>query len=154
MEGMTRVCQDILKYQQALGHPVPLLYSSGVVYQREDGTEDWQDIYTTLEKKWGDCEDLAFWRTAELRVVFRRPASPFLTFRRDPDTGSFHFHALLIAKGPGGWRLEDPSRKLGMGFENMFEGMGRKERDLLIAKLDGVQKKLSAGKLTRMVEVG
>lgn len=158
LEGLTRVCGDQIK----LGAPgpdgglfsrkVPLLYASGVRYQREDGTEDWQDTLTTLEKGWGDCEDLAAWRTAELRVCYGRRAHPFLTFRED-DRG-FHYHALLWVMGPSGWRLEDPSRKLGMGWEGDFDGRPPAEVDRIVKIMDAVQKRMSPAKLARLREVG
>ena len=47
--------------------PYPPLYEAGVRYQREEGTEQWLDIPSVLEAGWGDCEDLACWRVAELR---------------------------------------------------------------------------------------
>lgn len=150
MEGLCRVNQDQIKLKKPA---IPLLYSSGIVYQREDGTEDWQDCYTTVEKKWGDCEDLACYRVAELRVVFKRPASPFLTFMQSAD-GGFHYHALLWAKGPSGWRLEDPSRKLGMGWEQQFSTLDQKQRDHAYQVMDKVQKRVSPKKLARMKEVG
>lgn len=154
MEGLCRVNQDQIRVQRALQKPVPILYGSGIVYQREDGTEDWQDIYTTLEKRWGDCEDLACFRVAELRETFKRQASPFVTYRRGPD-GAFHYHALVICRSPDGvWRLEDPSRKLGMGFEDMYDGLGRTERDNIIINLDRQQKAESPKKLRRLREVG
>lgn len=155
MEGLCRVNQDIIITQRKLRQPVPLLYSpeAGIRYQREDGTEDWQDIYTTVRKRWGDCEDLACWRVAELREVFRRKASPFVTYRVGPD-GGYHYHALVTAQGPGGWRLEDPSRKLGMGFEEMFDGLGPDEKYKLLSKFDAVQKRMSVKKMKRLREVG
>ena len=53
-------------------HPeAPMLYDSGVRYMEEPpGQEDWQDIPTCLKMRAGDCEDLACWRVAELRVRY------------------------------------------------------------------------------------
>ena len=153
MEGLCRVNQDQLTLQRKLGKPVPLLYGSGIVYQREDGTEDWQDVYTTIEKGWGDCEDLACFRVAELREVFGRKASPFVTYRRGPE-GEFHYHALVVCRSPDGtWRLEDPSRKMGMGFEDLYDGLGPKARDKLVGMFDRIQKRTTPRKLLRLKEV-
>lgn len=94
------------------------LYDSKVVYQPEFGTEEWQDIPTTLARGWGDCEDLAAFRCAELRHEGIH-AMPHIRWRQVGK--SWRFHALLQwpptvdANGnvrPG--RIEDPSRRLGM----------------------------------------
>ena len=96
----------------------PKLYDSGVVYQPEFDTEEWQDIPTTLERGFGDCEDLAAYRCAELRFE-GIPAKPWIRWRNVG--GSWRFHALVawpdyrdsngrLVKG----RVEDPSRRLGM----------------------------------------
>lgn len=105
--------------------PYPPLYESGVRYQREEGTEHWLDIPSVLEAGWGDCEDLACWRVAELRRQGRH-AGPYVRFRQID--GVFHYHALVMhyrperRKAAGGRavvrlvpdHIEDPSRKLGM----------------------------------------
>lgn len=153
LEGLCRTNQDIIRFQKAKGNPVPLLYSSGIKYLRENGTENWQDIYRNLELMTGDCEDLACHRVAELREVYKREAAPFVTWRRGED-GHYHFHCLLMGKGPDGWRLEDPSRKLGMGFEDFYETMGRGDREKMLKLFDGIQKGVSGKKLSRMKEVG
>lgn len=100
LEGLVRIQGAILTQR------VPLLYQSGVRYQRELGTEHWQTVQETLKKGYGDCEDLASWRAAELR---RRgvPASAVAV-----RTGPRRYHAVVL--WPDG-RIEDPSKKLGMG---------------------------------------
>lgn len=132
-EDRARSQQALLWMLEALckineGHlaerPYPLLYESGVRYQREDGTEEWLDIPSIIDAGWGDCEDLACWRVAELRHQGHR-AGPYVRFRRID--GVFHYHALVMryrpvlqhtATGlveqlvPVG--LDDPSRVLGM----------------------------------------
>lgn len=55
---------------------VPPLLSSGVRYRserRSDGrwSEEWRDAATTYRERHGDCEDLAAWLAAELRVSGR-----------------------------------------------------------------------------------
>jgi hypothetical protein len=62
MEAMCAI--DLMHLRQ---RPYPKLYESGVVYRREDRTENWLDIPHVLKAGWGDCEDLVFWRVAELR---------------------------------------------------------------------------------------
>lgn len=48
---------------------LPLLYASGVRYEREPpGTEQWRAADRILADGFGDCEDLAAWRAAEIAV--------------------------------------------------------------------------------------
>lgn len=93
-------------------HPdTPLLYQSGVRYQEEPpGQEDWQDIPTCLQLKIGDCEDLACWRAAELRVRYGIQAVPTFIWKKRSN-GGYLYH--ILVKYPDG-RIEDPSRTLGM----------------------------------------
>ena len=99
----------------------PKLYESGVVYRREDRTENWLDIPHVIKAGWGDCEDLVFWRVAELRHQ-KIKAAPFAKWRRV--NGVYKYHALVRRFAPGrdqfgrmvnakAW-LEDPSLRLGM----------------------------------------
>ncbi len=97
LEATVRANQEELRSKGSY----PLLYESGVVYKEEPpGKENWADIPTVLNHKWGDCEDLAAWLCAELREVFKVPCRPFLKFRKRG--GAFRYHALLIL--PNGWR--------------------------------------------------
>lgn len=166
MEALCRINQDIIKVQKKLGKPVPLMYGADIHYQREDGqewwkqgteleskpTELWQDIYTTIARKGGDCEDLACWRIAELRETFGRQAKPLVTYR--VADGAYHFHALLWVMGPDGWRKEDPSDKLGMNWENRFSTLPQADRDKEYLARDAKQKTDSPALLARFKEVG
>jgi hypothetical protein len=88
----------------------PLLYESGVRYLEEPrGRDDWQDIPETLARdKTGDCEDLAAWRIAELRMhgESARPAVRASVIR-----GVLTYH-IRVRRADGS--IEDPSRELGM----------------------------------------
>lgn len=103
-------------------HPeVPLLYASGVRYEEEPpGQEDWQDVPTTLRLGYGDCEDLACWRAAELQVRSRVPAWPYVISRQRPRGGIlYHIQVRypcreVSADGACRPLTEDPSRRLGM----------------------------------------
>lgn len=65
--------------------PYPDLYAAGVRYQVEpEGCEDWCDIPTVISQGWGDCEDLACWRVAELRVKHRIMAEPVIKWKHIP----------------------------------------------------------------------
>jgi hypothetical protein len=138
MEGLCRINQGEIRLQKSLGKPFRPLYQSGIYYLREPpGQENWQDIYRNFMLGNGDCEDLACHRIAELREVYKTPAAPFVTFRLVD--GSYRFHAILRAQTPNGWRWEDPSRKLGMGWEERFSATSPAERQRLIKKIDAVQ---------------
>jgi len=138
MEALCRINQGEIRYQRSIGNMFKPLYESGIYYLREPpGQENWQDIYRNFQLGNGDCEDLACHRIAELREVYKIPASPFVTFRLVD--GSYRFHAILRAKTGNGWRWEDPSRKLGMGWEERFSELTPAKKAQLIAKIDKVQ---------------
>lgn len=93
-------------------HPnTPLLYQAGVRYEREMGTEEWRGIPIVLKHKAGDCEDLASWRVAEL-IYHGMPAQIFLKKKKK---GNFYLFHVMVQHADG--RIEDPSRRLGMGRE-------------------------------------
>ena len=88
----------------------PSLYESGIRYEEEPlGREDWQDIPDTIARGVGDCEDLACWRIAELRVRHAEHATPYL--KRDQRESHVLYH-VAVRRLDGS--LEDPSRVLGM----------------------------------------
>lgn len=87
---------------------LPPLYESGVRYRREPrGRERWQLAPTTASLGYGDCEDLATWRAAELRLDHGIPAYAAV-YRAGPRL----LH--VVVRFPDG-SIEDPSRILGMG---------------------------------------
>ncbi len=139
MEALVRINQSHIRQFKALAKqkkvpaPYPPLYRAGIHYEPEPGTEEWLDIPNmlattggTFPGPWADCEDLACWRTAELREGVDDPgrkqsvapvkAKPFAKWRKKDD-GSYAYHALVLL--PDG-RLEDPSLVLGMGNEPEF----------------------------------
>jgi len=90
-------------------HPeIPRLYASGVRYAREPdpSCEDFATTPVVLARGWGDCDDLAPWRAAELVVRDGIAARPELVSVRP---GLWH----VVVRRDGG--VEDPSRVLGMG---------------------------------------
>jgi len=92
-------------------HHVRPLYQSGVRYQQEpdDGRpEEFAAIPVVLSRGWGDCDDLAPWRVAELQEAGEQ-ASIRITWRR---YGKRRLYHVLVRRGDG--RIEDPSRLLGM----------------------------------------
>ena len=97
-------------------HPdTPPIYSAGVVYRRETPKikgapipEEWLQIPYVLQQGWGDCEDLACWRAAELLQQGVK-AQPTFTFRKQGNFSIYH----IMVRLPNG-KIEDPSRRLGM----------------------------------------
>lgn len=94
----------------------PNLYESGVRYLTEpDNVDEWQDIPDTLARMHGDCEDLASWRVAELKVRGGEPtATHAISVDLLPNASgrlvtTFHI-CVMRANG----KIEDPSRRLGM----------------------------------------
>lgn len=83
----------------------PDLYGSGVRYRIEPD-DVWSDVPACILAGAADCEDLAAWRAAELRVA-GVDAWPFA--RLEPGLPVL-YHALV--RTPQG--VEDPSRVLGM----------------------------------------
>lgn len=83
----------------------PELYGSGVRY-RPEPDDTWSDVPACLLAGWADCEDLAAWRAAELRIAGVR-AWPFA--RLEPGLPVL-YHALVRTPDD----TEDPSRLLGM----------------------------------------
>jgi hypothetical protein len=82
----------------------PPLYSSGIVYRREPpGHDDWQNAEQLLGAGFGDCEDLASYRAAELRMQGEPARVKVVTTRR----GKFH---AIVEHASG--ELEDPSLNL------------------------------------------
>ena len=107
VEALVRVNVAWLRERRA---GVPWLYESGVRYEEEPlGRDEWQDIPETLERREGDCEDLASWRLAELRVRSFEDARPFV---KRTVFGPRTVYHVAVRRSDG--RIEDPSRVLGM----------------------------------------
>lgn len=91
----------------------PCLYESGVVYKKEPrGQERWLTPSAVMTKGEGDCEDLAAWRAAELRVTGVDPGARAVAVRSGPRS----WHA-VVERSDGDKdhdEFEDPSATLGM----------------------------------------
>jgi len=111
LEGLTELAQAELTDPQIAGG-WPTLYTSGVRYEREHGTERWQTPSQTIAAGRGDCEDLGTWRAAELRVSGEDPTARARVIRSGPRT----WH--VVVDREGGAYIEDPSTILGMGSED------------------------------------
>jgi len=109
IEGLTRLDEHILRGDlEGPGGPskFPPLYQSGVRYKREP-RDVWRHIGDVMASGWGDCEDLAAARAAELRVSGEDENARVGVYQSGPR----RFHAIVIR---GDETMEDPSRKLGM----------------------------------------
>ena len=92
-----------------IAHPdTPPLLRSGVRWRREGSPEQWHDIPEILKRGYDDCEGLAAWRAAEMRLKYRRPFM-VRTYQSRPGLR----HAIVF--DPDLKRIHDPSRALGMG---------------------------------------
>lgn len=105
MEGLVGANVEMMTHGRLGGVAFPPLYASGIVYRREPpGQEDWQTADRLLENREGDCEDLAAYRTAELRRDGELGARA-----RVVPTQRGKFHA-IVQREDGS--MEDPSRNL------------------------------------------
>ena len=117
LRALTEIDCLILKADRS----IPPLYRSGVVYKREAiGQEDWCDLSEVLNLGFGDCEDLACWRAAELIVRHGIAARPIVRGPKRLRNGVMMYH--IQVQLPDG-SIEDPSKKLGMGRETNGEPM-------------------------------
>lgn len=100
LDALSKLCELELRTRS-----FPKLYASGVRYRREGlGKERWQVPSETLRLKHGDCEDLAAWRAAELRVSGIKARAICVRVR----PGLIH----CVVQTERG--REDPSKRLGM----------------------------------------
>lgn len=105
-------------------HPgTPALYKAGVKYKREPSRADleraapgaklspvevFRTIPAVLEEGWGDCDDLASWRAAELRSQGVKARAVLIP----SNTPGVLYH--VVVRLPDG-SIDDPSIRLGMG---------------------------------------
>ncbi len=115
LESLTRVNQIWLP--SVAPKPIWLYSLYPYVHYEEDrpGVEKFSPASVVLPRGWGDCEDVAAWRAAELRVYYGEPATAFARLMRE---GLYH---ALVRRADGS--EEDPSKILGMAkwFRNKRE---------------------------------
>lgn len=108
-EGLVRANLELMRQR----HGAPKLYAGRVRYKREPvGQERWDTWPEVLARGYGDCEDLAAWRAAELRYTGVDPKAAVTVIKTGPRT----MHA-VVRRGNG--KIEDPSRRLGMGSHEL-----------------------------------
>lgn len=98
-------------------HRVPPLYKAGVRYQNEPEGQPYEDfaiVPAIIARGWGDCDDLASWRVAELRMQGEK-AKIRIQWRKYENGRKLYHVVVRRANGD----IEDPSRILGMGAENI-----------------------------------
>lgn len=111
---------------------LPLLYDSGVVYEREEG-EIWCDVINMYRRRHEDCDALAAARVGEVKALgwkafkagdpgfdlarklkpTRIPARCALT-TTVPKGSTGLYHCIAQYKLGGRWIKDDPSKRLGM----------------------------------------
>jgi hypothetical protein len=113
------LCEALVRIDQLylVLHPkVPLIYQSGVRYKNEpkgQPFEEFAPIPTLLQRGWGDCDDLAPWRAAELRTRYREHATIRVQWKRvRTRRGKEKLFHIVVRRANGA--IEDPSRILGM----------------------------------------
>jgi hypothetical protein len=106
--ALARVVHDLNVSFLRAHRDFPRLYASGVRYRAEppEVREQFCTAPATLAQGWGDCDDLAPWRSAELLVCDGIDAWPVVA-RVGPRT----WH-VVVQTADG--RTLDPSRRLGM----------------------------------------
>ena len=127
-------------------HDLPLLYESGVRYQRE-ATEVWSDALATLEQGHEDCDALAAFRAGELlawgadamtaedggfalarRLGLRSVPAWVQLHTRGRKGGANLYHCVVLYRVGDLFFRDDPSARLGMypdGDRHPFPGVAR-----------------------------
>ncbi len=113
LRGVVLNNQITIRERKRKGRPIPALYHSGVRYEREPWTnvEEFADILTVMRRGWGDCDDLAAWRVAELREQGDTGADVRVYWRPKKPGKPMMMH-VQVRRGDG--TIEDPSRYLGL----------------------------------------
>ena len=94
LRGVVASNRVTIRFARREGRPIPPLYSSGVVYDREPWAgqfEEFADLTTVLHRGWGDCDDLCAWRVAEL-LEGGEPAADIRVYWRISRTGQKKMH--------------------------------------------------------------
>jgi hypothetical protein len=107
LESVTRLDEALLAEDR-----VPTFdegVKAGVRWKPEPpGAEHFDHAGTVLQRKWGDCDDLAPWHAASLRATGEDPDATAIVRRSGPK----RWHA-IVRRGDGS--IDDPSRTAGMG---------------------------------------
>lgn len=105
LEGVTRLDEALIR----AGTPTFEESVGSVKWQPEPpGEEHFDHAAKVLQRGWGDCDDLAPWHAASLRVTGEDPGATAVVRRSGPT----RWHA-VVQRSDG--TIEDPSREAGMG---------------------------------------
>lgn len=118
VDTLVRLNLAYLASEKSHGRTVPLLYQSGVYYDR---TLWWEPIPALYQRGYGDCKSLSAALIAERWFNQRQKTIPTFRWVENVD-GSVDYH-ILVQVGNG---FEDPSKVLGMGADEnrRFYGAG------------------------------
>ncbi|SRR5712691_3985213 len=107
LEATTRLNESMLKRQEVPTFERGLHY--GIKWKPEPpGAEHFDHAATVLQRKWGDCDDLAPWHAASLRHTGEDPHAAAIVKRSGPN----RWHA-VVRRSDGS--IDDPSKRAGMG---------------------------------------
>lgn len=107
VDTLVRMNLAHLHCERRRGHTVPLLYKSGVYYDR---TLWWEPIPALYQRGFGDCKSLSAALIAEKQFNDNIACVPVFRWVENAD-GSVDYHILVQI----GNNFEDPSKVLGMG---------------------------------------
>lgn len=107
LESVTRLNEAMLEKGEVPTFDKALQY--GVKWTPEPpGQEHFDHAKTVMQRKWGDCDDLAPWHAASLRHTGHDPGAQAVAKRSGPD----RWHA-VVQRSDGS--IDDPSKRAGMG---------------------------------------
>lgn len=106
LEAVTRLDEHMIRAGEVPSWPDAV--ASGVRWRPEPpGDEHFDNAKTVIDRKWGDCDDVAPYKAAWLRATGEDPGATAIVVPSGPDT----FHA-LVKRSAG--ELDDPSIEAGM----------------------------------------
>lgn len=117
MDAMVSMNRVFLEEHKRLDYAVPLLYKSGVVYDR---TTWWEPIPALYGRGYGDCKSLTAAWIAQAQYFRKLPSRPVFRFVDNAD-GTTDYH--ILVELPNG-TFEDPSKVLGMGADEVAKFYG------------------------------
>jgi hypothetical protein len=107
LESVTRLNEAMLAKGEVPTFSKGLHY--GIKWKPEPpGAEHFDHAKTVIQRKWGDCDDLAPWQAASLRHNGDDPGARAVAQRSGPN----RWHA-VVQRSDG--TIEDPSKRAGMG---------------------------------------
>lgn len=115
LEAVTRLNEEMIRSGE-----VPTfeeaLKKYGIKWKPEPpGAEHFDHAQTVMRRRWGDCDDLAPWQAASLRVTNEDPNAKAEVYK----SGNKRWHA-IVSRGDGS--TDDPSKRAGMGKPQSVSG--------------------------------